>query len=179
VKETNQPQLTPQQIKDALKQGLEQAQRNKKTAHSNSNPDGISNFLHQLMNHLPEESRWILYTESDFLTQIALYQLILQFEQDVLRKVLQKDGPESDRYKFFLNIKNAIYQAGEAMYIIETLRKELSHFKEYNDFLMQRNAELEKTLLRWQTAEEMFASGMLESYMKRIREVAKREAKEK
>lgn len=136
-------------------------------------------FLHKLLNELPEESKWIVFGDLKFSSQYRIYQLILQLEQDILRKVLVKKGKESEEFKFFSELLNALYQAGEAVHVIDKLNAELSGFKQYNEFLHKQNAELVQEVNRWKTIEELSAGGILEAYINRTREVLAHELKTK
>lgn len=142
-------------------------------------PQPTTNFLHKLLNELPEESKWILTEGLPYMPQARIYQMILQLEQDVLKKVLVKKGADSEEYKFFMNIKNILYQAGEAVHLIETLHNELLGFKQYNEFLQARNNKLEQEVNRFRTIEELSATGVLEAYINRTREVLKQESETK
>ena len=138
-----------------------------------------TNFLHKLLNGLPEESKWILTEGLPHMPQARIYQLILQLEQDILKKVIVKKGVASDEYKFFMDIKNILYQAGEAVHLIELLNSELIGFKQYNQFLHERNNKLEQEVNRFRTIEELTADGVLEAYIARTREILKHELEQK
>lgn len=137
-----------------------------------------TNFLHKLMNDLPEESRWIIMQGLPYMKQAKVYDLILQLEQDILRKVLLKKGKDSEEYKFFLAITSALYQAGEAVNLIDTLNNELVGMKQYNDFLHERNIKLETEINRWRTIEELATNDVLEVYVNRTKEILTREKKD-
>lgn len=136
-----------------------------------------ANFLHKLLNELPEESRWVVMENFAYLPQQKIYELLLQLEQDILRKVVAKKGTDSEEYKFFKAITNVLYQAGEAASLIEGLNNELQGFKEYNEYLHKRNAELEVKITRWQTIEDLQREGLLEIYIKRVQEILEKERK--
>lgn len=136
-----------------------------------------TNFLHKLLNDLPEESKWIVMEGLPHIPQARIYQLILQLEQDILRKVVVKKGVDSDEYKFFVQIKNILYQAGESVHLIETINNELLGFKQYNQFLHERNSVLEKEVNRFRTIEELHADGVLEAYIARTKEILANELK--
>lgn len=136
-------------------------------------------FLHKLLNELPEESRWILMDGMPNVAQHKIYQLLLQLEQDILRKVLVKYGKDSEQYKFYNDIKTVLYQAGEAQHLVELLNKELMAFKEYNQFLKERNAALEKEVNRFKTIEELQSADLLEIYTARVKQVLETEKKTK
>ena len=138
-----------------------------------------TNFLHKIMNDFPEESKWIIMNGLPYMPQARIYQILLQLEQDILKKVLLKKGKHSDEYKFFTELKNVLYQAGEAVHLIELLNNELIAFKTYNDFLQQRNNELEREVNRWRTLEELNANGLLEVYINRVRDLMKDELDKK
>ncbi len=132
-----------------------------------------TNFLHSLMNKLPEESKWVLMQGLPYMRQAQIYDLIVQLEQDILRKIIVKKGKDSEEYKFFLKMISVLYQAGEAVNLIDRLKEEMNGLVQYNKFLHERNNRLEQDVNRFRTIEELQADGMLEAYVERTKQILK------
>jgi len=126
-------------------------------------------FLAYLRQQLPEAAQWILYEGLDYRSEREIYDTILQLEQELLgplHKAGKKDVPV---FKLGLRLKNILYQAGEADYMIQRLTERLAMEREEKEFYKQRLAQMQTLLSRFETLEDMERGGVLESGMLRIR----------
>jgi len=143
------------------------------------NPD----FIQNLLNALSDESKWILFDDMQYQPEAKIYQLIRQHEADVMRprlaklKEQNKDHTTDATYQFFSSIKNALFQAAEAHYIIDRLRTDLHSMKELNEFLLQQNAKATTRLSAYESIEQMTTNAVLEIAINRVREKMKQEYK--
>lgn len=128
----------------------------------------MQNFLQQLIEQLPDQSKYILYEGLQYSTQAKIYEAMLRLEQDVISKVLNSKGKDSEEYKFFMLIKNILYQAGEGDYMIEQYKADNNIMRQLNEFLLKRNAMLENELAKYRTIEELKADGALQIYIERV-----------
>lgn len=133
----------------------------------------MKNFLQTLIETLPEQSKYVLYDGLKYNTQANIYNTMLRLEKDVISKILAAKGKESDEYKFFMLIKDILYQAGEADYLIQHYKTELNVQRQLNEFLLQKNATLENEINRYRTIEDLKVDGALQIYIERVTEAMK------
>lgn len=128
----------------------------------------MKNFLQLLVETLPDQSKYLLYEGLEYSTQSKIYETLLQLEQGVIKKILAVKGKESEEYKFFMLIKNILYQAGEANYIIEQLKNDNNVQRQLSEFLLQKNSILETELNKYRTIEQLKTDGALQIYIERV-----------
>lgn len=138
-------------------------------------------FIKSITEALSDESKWVLFDDLQYQPEAKLYQLIRQWEHDVMRPRLQKlkeqgkDHTTDATWQFFSGIKNALFQAAEAHYIIDRLRTDLQSMKQLNEFLLHENAKLTTRLTCYESIEQLTTTGVLEMAIGRVREKMKTE----
>lgn len=138
-------------------------------------------FIKSITEALSDESKWVLFDDLQYQPEAKLYQFIRQWEHDVMRSRLTKlkeqgkDHTTDATWQFFSGIKNALFQAAEAHYIIDRLRTDLQSMKQLNEYLLQENAKLTNRLTTYESIEQLTTNGILEIAINRVREKMKSE----
>lgn len=138
-------------------------------------------FIKSLTEALSDESKWVLFDDLQYQPEAKLYQLIRQWEHDVMRSRLTKlkeqgkDHTTDATWQFFSGIKNALFQAAEAHYIIDRLRTDLQSMKQLNEYLLHENAKLTNRLTTYESIEQLTTNSILEIAINRVREKMKSE----
>lgn len=141
----------------------------------------MSDYINTVLQALDDEAKWVLFNDLQYQPELKLYQLITRLEAEVLRprlnklKAENKDHTADLTYQFFMDIKNAIYQAAEAHYIIDRLRADLHSVRAYNKYLQDENASQFSRLSAYESIEQLTTNQMLEIAINRVREKMKSE----
>lgn len=130
-------------------------------------------FLQYLQENLPPESQWILFTGLDYHKEVQIYNAILTLEEDVLRKILKSKGASDPTYIFMMQIKDMLYQAAEAISVIEHLKSKYQAEYEKSQFYIDRAAKLEQMLTRFETLADIPDTTHLQSIMTQLRTAAR------
>ena len=130
-------------------------------------------FLQYLNKELPVDSRWILFEGLEYHAERQIYDTILQLEQEILGPLHRQGKVESSTFKLMLRIKNILYQAGEGEARVTELTREIHRMRDLNNYLLDRNADLQLQLSKYQTIEDMLREGSLEGYINKVRTVMK------
>lgn len=98
--------------------------------------------------------------------------VITRFENDVLGAIKQKEGENSERYKFFNRVCRIMYSAMQAEENINFWKNIAIRCKMMEEFHAQNAAIYYNDLLRYKAVEEVIDSGKLDEYIANIKKRA-------
>lgn len=130
----------------------------------------MSNFIQYLLEHLADDSHWILSEDVRVSDQAAIFEAVQTLEEN-LRKLLEAKGPDNPSYKFYMRVKDIMIQCGMQMDLIERAKEQEYSLKEQVAFFQYRSARLEKQLDRFSILEDMYEDNTLKLHMDRVKKV--------
>jgi hypothetical protein len=131
----------------------------------------MNSFLLYLAENLPEDKKWMLHQRIAMQPRAQIFKDLVEFEQAILKAVLNKHGEASAQYQFFNRIKNTIIQAGEQQFLIEQLQASNQSLHQLNEYLFKENARLYTALNRYETVEEMSLAGTVQTHIDRVQKL--------
>lgn len=99
-----------------------------------------------------------------------ILQVITHFENDVLVKMLAKDGPNSERYKFYNRILRIMYVALRAEEDVNFWREVAIKTKMSDEFNRQMATMYHNELLKYKSIEEVLHTGDLDKYIEQVKQ---------
>ena len=99
-----------------------------------------------------------------------ILKVITHFENDVLVKMLAKDGPNSERYKFYNRILRIMYIAMRAEEDVNFWKDVAIKAKLGEEFNRDMAAIYYNELMKYKSIEEVLFSGDLDKYIEQVKQ---------